>query len=62
MYMHLSKIGVKAGQRVARGDVLGLSGATGRVSGPHLHFGLKWRGARVDPSLLLGDPAKLPSP
>jgi murein DD-endopeptidase MepM/ murein hydrolase activator NlpD len=62
MYMHLSRIQVKAGQRVARGDVVGLSGATGRVSGPHLHFGLKWRGARVDPSLLLGDPAKLPSP
>jgi murein DD-endopeptidase MepM/ murein hydrolase activator NlpD len=62
MYMHLSATKVRAGQRVARGDVLGLSGATGRVSGPHLHFGLKWRGARVDPALLLGDPAKLPSP
>ena len=62
MYMHLSKTNVKTGQRVARGDVVGLSGATGRVSGPHLHFGLKWRGARVDPSLLLADPAKLPSP
>ena len=62
MYMHLSKTSVRAGQRVARGDVLGLSGATGRVSGPHLHFGLKWRGARVDPALLLGDPAALPSP
>lgn len=62
MSMHLSRIDVKAGQRVAKGDRLGLSGATGRVTGPHLHFGLRWRGARVDPALLLGDPAALPSP
>lgn len=62
MYMHLSRIDVKAGQRLARGAVVGLSGATGRVTGPHLHFGVRWRGARVDPALLLGDPAKLPSP
>jgi murein DD-endopeptidase MepM/ murein hydrolase activator NlpD len=62
MYMHLSRASVRTGQRVARGERLGLSGATGRVTGPHLHFGLRWRGARVDPALLLGDPAKLPSP
>jgi len=62
MYMHLSRIDVRAGRRVARGERLGLSGATGRVTGPHLHFGLRWRGARVDPTLLLGDPALLPSP
>ena len=62
MYMHLSRIDVKTGQRVARGERLGLSGATGRVTGPHLHFGLRWRGARVDPTLLLADPATLPSP
>ena len=62
MYMHLSRIDVRAGQRVAKGERLGLSGATGRVTGPHLHFGLRWRGARVDPALLLGDPALLPSP
>ncbi|MHB8800064.1 MAG: M23 family metallopeptidase [Thermoanaerobaculia bacterium] len=62
IYMHLSRIDVKAGQRVARGERLGLSGATGRVTGPHLHFGFRWRGARVDPNLLLADPATLPSP
>jgi murein DD-endopeptidase MepM/ murein hydrolase activator NlpD len=62
IYMHLSRIDVKEGQRVKRGDRLGLSGATGRVTGPHLHFGLRWRGAKVDPALLLGDPAALPSP
>lgn len=61
MYMHLSRIDVKTGQRVARGDVVGLSGATGRVTGPHLHFGVRWRGARVDPGHLLGNPAALPS-
>ena len=62
MYMHLSRIDVKPGRHVARGTPIGLSGATGRVTGPHLHFGIRWRGARVDPSLLLGDPAALPSP
>ena len=62
MYMHLSRIDVKAGQRVSRGAVLGLSGATGRVTGPHLHFGVRWRGARVDPAHLLGEPTALPSP
>jgi len=62
MVMHLSRTDVRTGQRVSRGERLGLSGATGRVSGPHLHFGFRWRGARVDPALLLGDPAKLPSP
>ncbi len=48
-YAHLSKIDVVAGQHVARGDQIGLSGATGRVSGPHLHWGVKVNGAYVDP-------------
>lgn len=48
-YYHLSKIKVKVGQRVKKGDFLGLSGATGRVSGPHLHFGILAGGKQVDP-------------
>lgn len=54
MSMHLSRVDVKRGQEVRTGDRLGLSGATGRVSGPHLHFGLRWRGATVDPGVLVG--------
>ncbi|MGD8962105.1 MAG: M23 family metallopeptidase [Desulfobacterales bacterium] len=48
-YAHLSNIQVQAGQHVARGDQIGLSGATGRVSGPHLHWGVKINRAYVDP-------------
>ena len=48
-YAHLSKINVRAGQHIARGDQIGLSGATGRVSGPHLHWGVKINNAYVDP-------------
>ena len=59
MSMHLSRVDVKMGQEVRAGDRLGLSGATGRVSGPHLHFGLRWRGATVDPSVLIGSTSRL---
>ncbi len=52
-YMHLSKIEVKAGQRVIKGQRIGLSGATGRVTGPHLHFGVRWQDMYIDPVLLL---------
>ncbi len=54
MYFHLSRVDVAAGRQVARGAVLGTVGSTGRATGPHLHFGLRWHGARVDPALLLG--------
>jgi murein DD-endopeptidase MepM/ murein hydrolase activator NlpD len=54
MSFHLDQIAVAAGQEVRRGDRLGTVGATGRVSGPHLHFAIRWRGARIDPELLLG--------
>jgi murein DD-endopeptidase MepM/ murein hydrolase activator NlpD len=51
--MHFSRIDVKEGQRVATGDRLGLSGATGRVTGPHLHWAVRWQGANLDPAKLL---------
>ncbi len=51
--MHLSRIDVRPGQMVAAGDVIGLVGATGRVTGPHLHWGLTWQGARLDPATAL---------
>ncbi len=53
MYFHLDEILVKDGQSVARGDVIGKVGATGRATGPHLHFGVRFRGARVDPASLI---------
>jgi murein DD-endopeptidase MepM/ murein hydrolase activator NlpD len=51
--MHFSRIDVKEGQRVAQGQALGLSGATGRVTGPHLHRAVRWQGAYLDPAKLL---------
>ena len=51
--MHLSRIDVREGQRMATGDRIGLSGATGRVTGPHLHWAVRWQGAYLDPAKLL---------
>ena len=51
--MHFSHIDVREGQHVAAGDRLGLSGATGRVTGPHLHWAVRWKGAYLDPAKLL---------
>ena len=61
MYFHFSKIGVKKGQQVKRGEQLGRVGSTGRASGPHLHLGVRWHGARVDPEQLLGAPLGFPT-
>ena len=55
MYCHLSEIAVAEGQELATGDVLGAVGATGRVTGPHLHFGTYLNGTAVDPAILLTD-------
>ena len=53
-YFHLDTIAVAEGERVERGQTLGAVGATGRATGPHLHFGAQVAGARVDPTTLLG--------
>jgi murein DD-endopeptidase MepM/ murein hydrolase activator NlpD len=60
MYFHLAEINVKAGEDVKKGHTLGKIGSTGRATGPHLFFGVRWHGARIDPSFLFEDPAKIP--
>lgn len=61
MYFHLSEISVEEGREVSRGDRVGTVGTTGRSTGPHLFFGARWHGARIDPKYLFADPAKIPS-
>ncbi len=60
MYFHLSKIKVKTGQKVTKNQEIGLVGSTGRSTGAHLFFGVRWHNARIDPELLLTEPAKIP--
>ena len=60
MYFHLHELFVSPGDRVTRGAVIGTVGSTGRSTGPHLHFGLRWRGARIDPRPLF-EGAALPT-
>ena len=53
LYFHLSEIKVKEGDPVKRGEIIGLSGGTGRATGPHLHVGVRWEGINLDPARLL---------
>ena len=53
VYMHLSKFKVKEGEKVMAGQILGLSGGTGRATAPHLHFAVRWQGTYVNPAVLL---------
>lgn len=52
-FLHMSRIDVQPGQHVEKGDIIGAVGATGRATGPHLHWSLKWAGQLVDPQLTL---------
>jgi murein DD-endopeptidase MepM/ murein hydrolase activator NlpD len=53
MYFHLDRIAVQKGERVEKGHIIGLVGSTGRVTGPHLHWGIRINGDRIDPLRLV---------
>jgi murein DD-endopeptidase MepM/ murein hydrolase activator NlpD len=54
LYLHLSKFLVKEGDDVTKGQPIGLSGGTGRATGPHLHLAVRWQGVYLNPQVLLG--------
>ena len=62
MYMHLSKLEVKEGDMVDRGQEVAVSGGTGRATGPHLHIAVRWEGVYLDPAVLLKLNLPNPSP
>jgi murein DD-endopeptidase MepM/ murein hydrolase activator NlpD len=53
LYLHLSDFRIKAGDQVAAGDVIGMSGSSGRATGPHLHLAVRWQGIYLNPAVLL---------
>jgi len=61
MWVAVADLEVKAGQTMNQGQSIGVVGSTGRATGPHLHLGARWHGARIDPALLFGDSAKVPT-
>lgn len=54
IYVHLDEVRVTVGQRLRQGQILGIVGATGRATGPHLHWGMYWFDEAIDPALLVG--------
>jgi murein DD-endopeptidase MepM/ murein hydrolase activator NlpD len=54
VFVHMSRIDVKPEQRIEQGAVIGAVGATGRATGPHLHWGMNWFDTRLDPQLVVG--------
>lgn len=58
-YFHLKSYTVKSNQTVTKGQKIGLIGETGRATGPHLHFGVRWHGACINPGYLLIDPSDM---
>jgi len=54
IYQHMSRLDVTVGQHIEQGDLVGAVGATGRVTGPHLHWGMSWYDVPIDPQLLAG--------
>ena len=54
MFCHMSKVDVKVGQQLARGEVVGKVGSTGRATGPHLHWNISLNETRVDPAIFIG--------
>jgi murein DD-endopeptidase MepM/ murein hydrolase activator NlpD len=53
-FLHLASVDVREGQMVRQGEKIGMVGATGRATGPHLHWGMKWNEARIDPASVAG--------
>nr|WP_325768300.1 M23 family metallopeptidase [Aeromonas caviae] len=54
MFCHMSKVDVKLGQSLPRGGIVGRVGATGRATGPHMHWNVSLNDARVDPAIFIG--------
>lgn len=59
-YFHLKSMTVKPNQTVTKGQKIGVVGETGRTTGPHLHFGARWHGEKINPGFLLMDPSDMP--
>ena len=61
-YIHMSKIAVKEGQKIKKGEEIGRIGMTGRATGPHLHWGVSWQDKRIDPQVFLKNSEKFCPP